>query len=179
MDFKEFHSTYSNLAYFIAGAVVFTTTSFHSWYFFMCMILLTIGSSMYHATKRWDWQKADEIAMYAVFLALIFKHFYEFSPEIVGNEYAYWAMPLLGTIFVGFFHKNFDSFQTIFLLFWIDFGFIVMYRPTELVWTIFILGVVAVSARYFGQHYKNGKHEDWIHGLLWHPMTAVLLALMY
>jgi len=152
---KEPIATITNIAFFIPAIIAESTLISVSF------ILLAFGSAMYHATDEWIAQKADEIAMYLVFWAMI----------TIGA-----GLPLAGlwtialTAIMGVLHKHFDSFQTIPLLF----VFMMITWWGHPMWWWSLGGFILASGL---SAYGRRRDLEWPHSL-WHCISALSFTLL-
>ena len=168
---KQPVSTITNVAYaWAAYEVMLRASEPLHWIVGISLILLAVGSGLYHSTLTSIGQSADESAMYLVFAFLIGLA----AEPYTGLTTAFYGSSLLATVLIGW-HKPIDSSWVLPAMYVPIFTAMVLSSgwQTALLITGLMLGAALV--REFGERFGgSGSHHiahELSHGF-WHLATA-------
>ncbi|MBE0593404.1 MAG: hypothetical protein IH616_13490 [Gemmatimonadales bacterium] len=166
-------NVYTSLAYLAAGWVTIRVMAGPpSWVLGVAMLLLAIGSGLYHGCKAMWAARADHAGMYAVFAALAF---YAMAPEHRVIPYVMAVAALAAAITFAFLFPGNLSLRMGLLL--------SLMAVRAVLLGSWVLGVVslAVFAVAMGSWLVD-RNTNWLgrlgHGL-WHVLTAIAIAAMF
>lgn len=169
-------SSITSLIYAFFGGILIITDGPVLAYLGVTMLFLGLFSFLYHSLDKYIWQKADEISMYGVFIALFFWQWHQLTDT---PALACIAAAMMNTAICGLFHKKLESFMTVGAMFTANLIFLAVLRglgPAALVVGVFALGL---WTRQLGIRWKAEKHtgSDYYHGG-WHIITGLGIYLM-
>ena len=166
-------NTWSNLAYFLAGAwVVYQDASLSGWVMGWALGTLGMGSLLYHGYKSVEWNKLDRAGMYFVFGAMCIH-------ALPAHPWTPWFMlgtGLLLAVLFAYVLNNIDLDVQMGVLFYYSLVAGVMFGDRTgamIAFAVFLLGFVC---------WQLDKRTLWLGRFghaLWHILTALAIAVMY
>ena len=166
-------NVYSSLAYLAAGWITIRVTAgTPPWILGAAMLLLTIGSGLYHGCKaRWA-ARADHAGMYAVFAALAF---YAMAPEHAVMPWIMGGAALAAAVTFAFMFPGNLSLRMGLLLSLVAVRAILLGR-----WELGAVSLVVFAVAF--ATWIVDKNTLWLgrlgHGV-WHVLTATAIAAMF